>query len=465
MAPGDCLGPRSIGSSSRTWLLWACYGSCSAGRLRSYARSKSWLKRCLPPVRSASSFSVVVSIQTGPLYCPNVFTSAGSGSGTSTALTYNEIAERHWTRGSMKPARTSQELVGAVMGSELSTLKVGGPCGSFARARNASELDSVVKSDARALGRKPTVIGFGSNLLISDDGCRELLLQFKDDEANASIDPRSGLVKAPASMPWDRLVAQTVDAGLQGIECVSGVPGTVAGAVVQNAGAYGQELRQVLREVVVYDTGQFSFDVLKARNCRFGYRTSAFKSEKFSRRVVVEATFQLRPLAVSQIRYDDVARQLLMRHGIGPYPLAAIRQAVLDTRSSKGMLLGEDRNPSAGSFFVNPECSGLELYRHTRVNPRLREIPRTKVGYRTYRLSAAALIEASGFRRGFRSGSAGLSDQHALAIVNLGGACADDIVKLAKEIRSAVRSEFGLTLKPEVVTLGFGRKADPFKRS
>jgi len=353
-------------------------------------------------------------------------------------------------------------------GSEISTLRVGGDCPDFQVARNRLELMELVRADLRTdhqfRDRSAVCIGGGSNLLISDEGFKGLLVQFRDDGATAIIDRKSGVVRANAAMPWDRLVEEVVEAGLQGLECISGVPGTVGGAVVQNAGAYGQEIADCIRHVELLDTIKGEYTGLARRRLKFGYRTSSLKKTKPPRFIVVGVTLQLSVNPSFYPAHGEVLADLRSSLGSGPYSLERIRASILRIRASKGMLVSTQLEPSAGSFFVNPHLDKSEYHKLQQSHPQLSHVPSTDMRKRGrlraynvpgYRLAAAAMIEMAGFPRGYRLGNAAVSSRHALALVNSGDAKADEIATLALQIQFAVREMFGITLVPEPVLLGF----------
>jgi UDP-N-acetylmuramate dehydrogenase len=336
-----------------------------------------------------------------------------------------------------------------VPASELTTLAVGGPIATLIEVTSETELLEALEGNPGAL-----CIGGGSNLLVSDDGYDGVVIRSHATSATGfQVD--GDVVRVEAPMEWDSFVRATIESGLQGMEATSGVPGSFGGAIVQNLGAYGQEVGDVVVGVNVWDTIDREVRQLSRQECEFSYRDSKFKNDPERRHVVLSAHLRLTASESATPRYGDVTVLLGERTGTaGPYPLTDIREAVLDVRRSKGMLLGASL-PSAGSFFTNPivdeaqaanlETRGLATYRRAD-------------GARL--TSAAALMQAAGFERGFHMGNAALSHLHVLALVNAGGATTHDIVTLARHIQHVVFTEFGVSLVPEPVTLGF--EADPF---
>jgi UDP-N-acetylmuramate dehydrogenase len=271
-------------------------------------------------------------------------------------------------------------------------------------------------------------------------------------------------VRAAAGADWDRLVAATVDAGLGGLECLSGIPGLVGAAPIQNVGAYGQEVSETIKAVHAVERTTGEVVVFAPEDCGFGYRRSHFKGAWAGRYAVVRVDFRLRRRATGAVRYADLER----RFGAGASPpLAAVREAVLEIRRSKSMVLEADdpNRRSAGSFFTNPIVtpSTADDVRRRLAADDMPVYPAADgpLGgdrggkHGQVKLSAAWLIERAGLRRGERHGRAGISTRHSLALVNLGGATAAEIVALAQHVRSQVRERTGVVLEPEPVFLGF----------
>jgi UDP-N-acetylmuramate dehydrogenase len=333
--------------------------------------------------------------------------------------------------------------------SELTTLAVGGPIATVVEVASEDELLEALSAHSEAL-----CIGGGSNLLVADKGFDGTIIRCHSSSTTASNNA-SDTLRVEAPMSWDALVEASIAQGFQGLEATSGVPGSVGGAIVQNLGAYGQEIADVVVAVNVWDTTTRSTARLSKEECEFSYRNSRFKHDNERRYVVTSAELQLQRSPVATPRYGDVSELLRTQFNTdGPYPLQAIRNAVLEVRRSKGMLLGASL-PSAGSFFTNPILDEAQVAalqeQHFKINTRADG---------AQLVSAAALMQASGYERGYRLGNAGLSPMHVLALVNAGNAKAIDIVTLACRIRDDVYEKFGITLIPEPVTLGF--ESNPF---
>jgi UDP-N-acetylmuramate dehydrogenase len=270
-----------------------------------------------------------------------------------------------------------------------------------------------------------------------------------------SFDPQGSVTRvwAGAGESWDGLVQQVVERGLAGLECLSGIPGSVGGTPVQNVGAYGQEVARVIAEVQVYDRVEQREATIPVEACGFGYRTSRFKGGDRDRFVVCGVTFEVRP-GNGTATYPDLVAELAA--DAASATVARVRDAVLAVRRRKGMVLdpqdGDTR--SVGSFFTNPVVMSAEVERIEAAQAGQVPSYATETGRR--KLSAAWLIEQAGMTRGTTRGAVGLSGKHTLAIVNRGGATASDVVRFAGEIKRRVLDRFGIWLTPEPVFVGFG---------
>ncbi|MEE8522491.1 MAG: UDP-N-acetylmuramate dehydrogenase [Thermoanaerobaculia bacterium] len=335
--------------------------------------------------------------------------------------------------------------------SELTTLGVGGPACYLACCRTGGELAALL-AWARERDLEVFILGGGSNVLVSDAGFDGLVVQLIDETVEFVEQGEGVLVRAAAGADWDGLVARAVAVGLGGIECLSGIPGRVGAAPIQNVGAYGQEVSQTIEgvEVVELETGESQR--LTAAECGFDYRYSHFKGRWRGRYAVTRVDFLLSLATAGAVKYSDLARRFAAG---SPPTLRQVRDAVLEIRRAKSMILDADdpNRRSAGSFFVNPVVTAARV-------EELRQsvqgsMPAFPAGRGRVKLSAAWLIEQAGFRRGLRRGRAGLSSRHVLALINRGGATARELVALAAEVQAGVEQTFGIRLRPEPVFLGF----------
>jgi UDP-N-acetylmuramate dehydrogenase len=340
----------------------------------------------------------------------------------------------------------------------LTTLRIGGPARYFVEAGHVGDVqDAVALARSRALPL--FVLGGGSNLVISDSGWPGLVLRI----AISGIDQRSAsdaegrvLFDVGAGESWDKFVAHAVRAQCAGVECLSGIPGSVGGTPVQNVGAYGQEVSETIESVEVLDLRDGQVRELCNEACGFSYRTSIFNTSEPGRFLILRVNFALAPDARPRISYADLQRHFAHRQT--PPNLAETREAVRNIRALKGMLIipGDPDCQSAGSFFKNPVLSEEQ---HRELTKRARDRGLTVPSYPALearrKVSAAWLVEHSGFVKGHEFGHVGISSKHALAIVNRGGATAAEVIALKEQIENRVEEIWGLRLEAEPVMVGF----------
>lgn len=335
----------------------------------------------------------------------------------------------------------------------LTTLKIGGPARFFVEAKSRSEIEEAV-AFARAQELPIFVLGGGSNLVISDSGWPGLVLKI----ALAGIEQRPAqengrvLFEIGAGESWDGFVARTVAAECAGVECLSGIPGSVGATPVQNVGAYGQEVSETIESVQAFDRRDGQIRELCNEACGFSYRSSIFNTTERDRFIILRVTYALTPGGAPHLEYGDLKRHFERRQS--PPTLAGIREAVLQIRARKGMLIvpGDPDCQSAGSFFKNPVLSDKQLDDlRKRAAAKALTIPTYPALEQSHKVSAAWLVEHSGFARGYGSGRVGISHKHALAIVNRGGATAADVLALKGQIQQRVEAIWGVRLEPEPV--------------
>ena len=320
--------------------------------------------------------------------------------------------------------------------ADLTTLAVGGPIERLIEVQDAAELVTCVR-EADEAGRPLLVLGGGSNVVASDDGWPGDAVAVR----TRGIAREGGRLVVQAGEPWDELVAYAVGNRLAGIEALSGIPGSTGATPVQNVGAYGQEVAQTITAVQVYDRAEKTERALTPAECGFGYRASCLKREP-GRFVVLEVTFALDESALSRpVGYAELARRLDVEIG-DRAPLGDVRQAVLELRRSKGMVLdpADPDSRSAGSFFTNP------------IVPADRAVegcPSWPADAGRLKLSAAWLVEHAGFGKGTRLGHVGTSSRHSLALTTEPGATAAELLAFAAQVVTAVEDRFGVTLTPE----------------
>ncbi len=340
------------------------------------------------------------------------------------------------------------------------TLGIGGPARFFVRAKAESHILHALDY-ARAKGCPIFILGGGSNIVVSDAGFPGLVIKIEIPGIQPCDGKNSARLSVGAGVEWDAFVQYCVNQNLAGIECLSGIPGTVGGTPIQNVGAYGEEVSEVILEVRAFDRNSNSIKKLNRDDCGFGYRSSIFNTTQRERYVILSVDFELHPDGIPRIDYEDLQRDLGM--GSKNPTLGDVRKAVLQIRKTKAMVLmnGDPDSQSAGSFFKNPVMSPATV---ASVEERARargtispteSIPRLEAPQGNEKLSAAWLVEHSGFHKGYKHGRAGISNKHALALINRGGASAQDILDLMQRIQAGVRASFGVDLKPEPIFIGF----------
>lgn len=358
--------------------------------------------------------------------------------------------------------------------ADLTTLRVGGPASRYVETSTEAELVDAVRAADEA-GEPLLVVGGGSNLLVADEGFDGVVvhdvrrgIEVPDHSACAGV-----TYQLPAGQPWDEVVQFAGEHRLYGIEALSGIPGSVGAAPVQNIGAYGQEVAQSIASVRTWDRARGRVRTLALSDLQLSYRSSLLKRSMRAaaseadpgapwvptpRYVVLDVTLQLRQGTLSApIAYAELARTLGVQPGERA-PLADVRAAVLALRAGKGMVLDPTDHDtwSAGSFFTNPLLTPAQADALPADAPRF---PLPDAGARDgvpggVKTSAAWLIDHAGFAKGFGAGPARLSGKHVLALTNRGGATAADLLRLARQVRDGVADRFGVLLEPEPVLVG-----------
>ncbi len=371
----------------------------------------------------------------------------------------------------------------AVLLADYTTLGLGGPATTFVSAGTEADLIGAVRA-ADASGDPVLLIGGGSNLVISDAGfpgtvihvnTRGLRQAEAGDGAASAAGASAVDVTVAAGEDWDGVVAATVADGLAGLEPLSGIPGRAGATPIQNVGAYGREVAEVITAVRVYDRRDGQVKVIPNEGCRFSYRSSLFKSGRPEslvsrpgapaalaaqpRFVVLDVTFRLaRQPQSAPVRYTELAAELGL--GLGEQAgTGEVRAAVVKIRARKGMVLspGDPDTRSAGSFFTNPVVTAASLARVEAAAAArgAGPVPRFPAGEGLVKVPAAWLIEHAGFARGYGAPApARVSSKHTLALVVAGDATASDLLALAREIVAGVRAAYGVTLTPEPILVG-----------
>ena len=331
--------------------------------------------------------------------------------------------------------------------SKYTSLRVGGPATKIVQVSTEAQIIAAIE-DA---GDTPILImGGGTNVLIADKGFEGTVIRISNNSVQAEVDACSGAtLTIGAGEDWDTFVETTISSGFAGLETLSGIPGTVGAAPIQNIGAYGHEVSEFVTRVRTYDRQLKEIYTFTNSQCEFSYRNSYFKAHP-GRYVVLDVQFQLRIGEFSDpITYLELSKKLGIEPG-DKAPVAATRAAVLELRANKGMLLSPDDHDSwsAGSFFTNPIIS------QQAADALPDAAPKWPLNDGRVKISAAWLIENAGMHKGDEVGGARISTKHVLALTNSGSATASDIAELAKRARDHVKEVFGITLEAEVNLVG-----------
>jgi UDP-N-acetylmuramate dehydrogenase len=344
----------------------------------------------------------------------------------------------------------------------LTTFKVGGPARYFVEATTEDDVQAAV-AHANERQWPLFVLGGGSNLVISDDGWPGLVLKIAISGIAQQRELQDDVFQVGAGHDWDAFVAHAVERNYAGIECLSGIPGTVGGTPIQNVGAYGQEVAEVINTVRVLEIASGQMHELENAQCGFSYRSSIFNTTHQGRYIVLGVGYHLLRNGTAKVEYTDLKKHF---SGLSRKPsLLQVRDAVRAIRQAKAMLLveGDDDCRSAGSFFKNPIVSRAEADRieahASQIGPK-ETMPRYQADEGLVKLSAAWLVEHAGIHKGYGHGPVGISRKHTLAIVNRGGATAQDIIGFKNEIQQRVLDVWGVRLHPEPVFVGLPGSRD-----
>jgi len=331
--------------------------------------------------------------------------------------------------------------------SKYTSLRVGGPATKVVQVSTEAQIIAAIEE----AGDTPVLImGGGTNVLIADKGFDGTVIRISNNSVQSEVDACSGAtLTIGAGEDWDVFVQTTINSGFAGLETLSGIPGTVGAAPIQNIGAYGHEVSEFITRVRTYDRELKEIYTFTNSQCEFTYRNSYFKAHP-GRYVVLDVQFQLRIGEFSApITYLELSKKLGIEPG-DKAPVVATRAAVLELRASKGMLLSPDDHDSwsAGSFFTNPIIS------QQAADALPDAAPKWPLNDGRVKISAAWLIENAGMHKGDEVGGARISTKHVLALTNSGDATAADIAELAKRARNQVKEIFGITLEAEVNLIG-----------
>ncbi|MEW5799216.1 MAG: UDP-N-acetylmuramate dehydrogenase [Bacteroidota bacterium] len=340
------------------------------------------------------------------------------------------------------------------------TLGLGGTAKYFCVCSSVEEILESLEF-ARNKNLRAHILSGGSNTVFSDSGFDGIVVKVDVKGISFVDDGDDVLVSVKAGEDWEKFVAMCVEKGYAGIECLSGIPGSVGATPIQNVGAYGQEVKDTIEKVSSIDCSTFQEISFSNLDCQFSYRQSRFKSRDAGKYIITEVTFRLKKNGHPTINYPEVRKIVedsvpLSSLTDGRESLEAVRSVVLSLRKKKSMVIdpNDPDTKSVGSFFMNPivDDTQLLLLRH-----RWNEIgdgttvPTFASGEKT-KIPAAWLIEKSGFKKGYTKNGVGISSNHTLALVNRGGTTAA-LLALAKEIRDGVEKKFGIRLEQEPVVV------------
>ncbi len=339
---------------------------------------------------------------------------------------------------------------------DYSTIKIGGPAAFFFSAETGPDIKEAY-AWAKSKNLPVFILGDGSNTLFSDVGFDGLVLHNQLKGVEWSENSEKVTAKVASGENWDLFVQACADKGLSGVEAMSGIPGQVGSTPIQNVGAYGQEVSMRIESVETMELESGQSKTFFQEECEFAYRTSRFKTADKAKYFVSAVNFEFVKNEEPKILYQELfhyVKQNMRYKTLTSIPnkLNAIRQAVLKIRSKKSMVVSpKDKNShSLGSFFINPIVGAATLKGlKSKMSKEQKKSFRTHKVSGLYKLSAAWLIEQSGFSKGYTHKSARLSKNHCLAICNYGSASSTDVKALAETIHETVKERWGVELHPE----------------
>lgn len=341
------------------------------------------------------------------------------------------------------------------------TINLGGEAELFCVCYNEQDLIECIKL-AKEGKKSIKIISGGSNVIFPDEKFEGIVIKLSGEKINIIEDKTDSIVvDVWAGMEWDSFIKWSIENGFSGIECLSGIPGSCGATVIQNIGAYGQEVGNVIKEVIVYDIDRGEYKNIKNKDCEFEYRTSIFKNKTYKNRyIIVNVLFELSKSQIENYSYPDLRNEIEKNKKYNKYSrlekLKFVREMVIKIRRNKSMIYDktDPDSISCGSFFLNPILNQeqfqkfYKLSKEKNLNP-----PFFKIDH-NYKIPAAFLIESSGFYKGYMKEGAGISKKHCLALVNY-GCTAKSLLNLAEEIREKVKSNFGIILQiePDIVKI------------
>lgn len=335
--------------------------------------------------------------------------------------------------------------------NKYTSIKLGGKAKFFCECKTEKDLIECLDY-AKTNNLKIQILGGGSNTIFSDEGFDGLVIKIDLQGISIHNDFKDNIIiKVSAGEEWDDFVKYCIENKFAGVECLSGVPGSVGATPIQNVGAYGQEVKDTIIFVKAIDREAYKQMMFANEDCLFGYRTSRFKTIDKEKYIVTEVLFKLRKDGKPEIKYPELEKYLISKNNVD-FSLEDVRNAVIELRKKKAMVIDENEpdSVSCGSFFVNPVLTEQEFNTFCKkLNFESDSIPNylTEVGIK---LSAAWLIENAGFKKGYTKNGVGISNKHSLALVNRGGT-AKDLLILAEEIHAKVFDKFEIVLEKEPI--------------
>ena len=359
--------------------------------------------------------------------------------------------------------------------SEFTTIKLGGNAKHFCRCESENDIIECLEY-ARQNNLKLQVLGGGSNIIFQDNGFNGIVLHSVSKGISVFGKGASDEVEitVQAGEEWDSFVLFCVSEGFCGIESLSGIPGNAGAVPIQNVGAYGSDVSKTIIDVTAVNRITREKTKFTNEECKFGYRNSRFKNKDKDKYIITEVKFKLIRNGNPEIEYPELKKHIAKNYFMDSEAdaqklfdglsnpvekLKIVRNAVLDIRKKKGMVIDEkdEDSVSCGSFFVNPvltkdDYKEFELIIHSeQKNYGLFEIPHFEVP-EGIKISAAWLIDNAGFHKGYTKEGAGISSKHNLALINKGGTTRS-LLNLAKEIEQKVFKQFGIKLEREPIII------------
>lgn len=338
---------------------------------------------------------------------------------------------------------------------DYTTIKLGGPARYFTECSTIDELREAVRF-AKGKGLKIFVLGGGSNVVFDDKGFDGLIIKINltGIRVVSKLEDRV-FIKVNAGEVWDNFVDYAVRNNYGGIECMSFIPGLVGATPIQNVGAYGQEVKDVIIQVKAFSINDEKIEIFTKDECDFSYRSSIFKTDLNGSFIITSILFQLYRRKFTEVSHKELANYIKQNYILrlseeGEPPLAVIREAVYKLREMKSMIVNpQDPNSvSCGSFFINPiitDSEFIKLQEKCGTDLKFDVLAPNKI-----KISAAYLIEKAGFPKGFMLHGVGISSKHSLALVNKGGTFMQ-LMELINEIKTSVFEKFDIELTEEPI--------------